>query len=289
MKLRHRKALVLCAIAITGIFCLSIVPSLQSAESGEDLLKRFKIFKPKEPLIPENIKISPDFRPGKGPAIGTVQKIQGTAYVIHLNERTAYTLKSNFLLYQNDTLITDERSRINAIMNDRSVLALAPEAKLVLTKAEYDPDRESRSTVMNLLWGSVRFIVQKVKGRPNYTVRTPTAVAGVRGTDFAVSVTSESEGMSALERFFAALSPVRVAHAQAGAGLFTTVLTGPGSTVGLTGAVGPTTVVLPNSVAGAAAGAAATPSAFVGAAAAGAALGNIGPGLATLAMPPEFE
>jgi len=201
MKFKNKKALVVCAVAIAGIFGLSVVQSLYSAESGKDLLKRFKVFTPKEPLIPKNVKISPDFRPGKGPSIGTVQKIQGTAYVIHLNERTAYTLKSNVLLYQNDTLITDERSRINAIMNDRSVLALAPEAKLVLTKSEYDPAKESRSTVMNLLWGSVRFIVQKVKSRPNYTVRTPTAVAGVRGTDFAVSVTSESEGMSGLIAF----------------------------------------------------------------------------------------
>jgi len=47
--------------------------------------------------------------------------------------------------------------------------------------------------------------------------------------------------------------------------------------------------MLPNSVAAAATGAAASPSAFVGVASAMATLDSIGPGLATLAMPPEFE
>jgi len=289
MTLRNRKALVVCALAVAGIFCLSVVPSLHSADTGKDLLKRFNVFKPPEPLIPENVKISPDFKPGEGPSIGTVQKIQGTAYVIHQNQMVAYTLKNNFLLYQNDTLVTGKRSRINAIMNDRSVLALAPHAKLVLTQIEYDPDTETRSTFMNLLWGSVRFIVQKVKGKPNFRVKTPTAVAGVRGTDFALSVTPISDEMSALERFLAAISPVREAHALVPGALITTALTGTGSTVGLTGAVGSTTIVGPASVAGAAGGAAAGGAAVVGATAAAGVLGSVGPGLATLAMPPEFD
>ncbi|CAB5084684.1 hypothetical protein D3OALGA1CA_1428 [Olavius algarvensis associated proteobacterium Delta 3] len=290
MNLRNRKALVVCALAVAGIFCLSVVPSLHSADPGKDLLKRFNVFKPKEPLIPENVKISPDFKPGTGPSIGTVQKIQGTAYVIHQNQMVAYTLKNNFLLYQNDTLVTGKRSRINAIMNDRSVLALAPHAKLVLTQIEYDPDTETRSTFMNLLWGSVRFIVQKVKGKPNFRVKTPTAVAGVRGTDFALSVTPISDKMSSLERFLAAINPVREAHAQViGIPLITTALTGTGSTVGLTGAVGGTAIVGPASVAGAVTGAAAGGATVVGATAAAGVLGSVGPGLATLAMPPEFD
>ena len=226
MRFRNRTALLICTLAVAGVFCLSVAPSLYSADYGKDLLKRFKVFKPKEPLIPENVKISPDFKRGRGPAIGTVQKIQGTAYVIHHKQKVAYTLKANFLLYENDTLITAERSRINAIMNDKSMLGLAPQAKLVMTKAEYNSKKDSRSTVMNLLWGSVRFIVQKVKARPNYTVRTPTAVAGVRGTDFAVCVTSAAEEMSALERFLAIINPVKDAHAQGAENLVTAALAG---------------------------------------------------------------
>jgi len=90
-------------------------------------------------------------------------------------------------------------------------------------------------------------------------------------------------------KILAWLSPVREAHALIGGALITTALTGTGSTVGLTGAVGGTTIIGPASVAGAVSGAAAGGAAVVGATAAAGVLGSVGPGLATLGMPPEFD
>ena len=176
-------------------------------------------------------------------------------------------------------------------MDDKSVLAMAPNAKLVIARLEYKPKENTRSTVMGLLWGSARFIVKKLSGKPSYQVRTETAVCGVRGTDFAVSIApvKESKKRSALDQFLAWLNPVREAHAVIPGVLITTALTGPGSTVGLTGAIGGTTVVGPASVAGTFSGMAAGGATFVGAGTAAGVLGSVGPGLATLAMPPGFE
>ena len=286
---KWKKGMKLGGVGLLAVCVLFAASGLYSADDGQRLLKRFGIFAPEVALLPSDVTVASYFAPGKGDPIGTVQKVQGTVYVIHENEKAAYPLKADHTLHAEDTLITAERSRLNAVMNDKSLIAMAPQAKLVLAKSEYDPDKNMRSSVMGLLWGSVRFLVKKISGEPNFEVRTPTAVCGVRGTDFAVSV-SPGEHVSALDRAVASLSMVRPAYAQAVPGaLTTTVVTGTDSTVSLAGTVGAPSMVGPTSVAAVTTGFASTPPFFVGAGAALGTLNAVGPGLATLAMPPWIE
>ncbi len=291
MKITRKKKLSFSVIVLLGTCLVFSLSTLYSADKGTQLLDNFKTYKPKVALMPPDVSIQTEFVGGLERRVGRVQKVQGKVYVIHKSDKRAYRLKTTHPLFEGDTLITGSRSRINAAMDDKSVLAMAPNAKLVISKLEYSPKKNTRSTVMGLFWGSARFIVKKLSGKPSYQVKTVTAVCGVRGTDFAVSVSPAPEGKksSALNQFLAWVNPVREAHAVAPGALITTVLTGPGSTLGLTGTIGGTTLVGEFSVAAVVEGAVASASTFVGSAAAGGALGAVGPGLATLSMPPEFE
>jgi len=281
------------SVSIITLLCIGLafgLTSLYSMDPGTKLLDNFKPIKPKVSLIPEDVKISTDFVGGLEKRVGRVQKVQGKVYVIHKGDKTAYRLKARHPIFEGDTIITSSRSRVNAAMKDRSVLAMAPNAKLVVSKLEYEPKTKTRSTKMGLLWGSVRFIVKKLSGKPDYQVHTETAVCGIRGTDFAVSVAPAPEEQSSLgHKILAWLNPVREAHALIGAPIITTAVTGAGSTVGLTGVVGTTTIIGPTSVAAAVTGAAAGGATIVGATAAAGVLGSVGPGLATLGMPPNFD
>jgi hypothetical protein len=286
---KWKKGMKLGGIGLLAVCVLFAASGLYSADEGQRLLQRFGIFEPEAPLLPSDVTVAKYFVPGRGAPIGTVQKVQGKVYVIHEKQKTAYPLKADHTLHVEDTLITGGRSRLNAVMNDKSMIAMAPQAKLVLAESEYDPDKNVRSSVMGLLWGSVRFLVKKISGEPNYVVKTPTAVCGVRGTDFAVSV-SPGAYVSALDRAVASLAMVRPAHAQAVPGaLTTTVVTGTDSTVSLAGTVGAPSMVGSTSVAAVTTGFASTPPFFVGASAALGVLNAVGPGLATLAMPPWME
>ena len=246
-------------LLILGIFLTTSISVLYSEDSGLKLIENFKPYEPDTPLIPENVEISTEFVVGIGEKIGQIQQVQGKAYVIHLGEKTAYQLQKNNPLIAYDTLITSSKSRLTAVMNDKSILALAPMAKLTIDKLEYSRTlfRTKRSTVMNLIWGSARFIVKKISGKSDFIVKTKTAVCGVRSTDFAVSVApvDEAKKVSALNRFLAFLSPVQNAHALSPGQTITTVVTGLGSSVGLTGDIGGTTIVGSASVAGAIGGA----------------------------------
>ncbi len=289
MKGLNKKKIGIGAVIIIGLFVGINVAVSADMDLGKKLLNNFKLFEPVEPLLPPDVKIEPKFVEGTEANVGHVQKTQGKVYVIHKDDSVAYRLKKNYSLFSGDTLITSKRARINAVMKDKSVFALSSSSKMVIDKSVYDPEKDTRTSIIGVLFGRVRFIVKKLTGKSRFTVKTQTAVCGVRGSDFAISVRPATEETSSIDNFFARFSLVRKAHAFIPGALITTALTGPGSTVGLTGVIGGTTIVGPASVAGVVTGAAASASFTVGSAAATAALGAVGPGLASMSMPPEFD
>ncbi len=86
-----------------------------------------------------------------------------------------------------DLVETAIDSRAKIVMSDRNVINVSPETKLKIEK--YENNGEDKNVEMNLLEGKVRNNVeQKYDGEKNkFIVKTPTAVAGVRGTQFFTS------------------------------------------------------------------------------------------------------
>ena len=160
-----------------------------------------------------------------GMAVGQVQQVQGTVFFIPKGGYGAYHLHRSapMPVHDGDTLITAKNSRVTLLMNDKSKLTLTPQSKMVIDKSLYDSAAGRRDTKLQLLIGRLRAVVAKITGDNSYSIQTPTATAGVRGTDFALAVGPN----------------------------MTAVLTGGGdSTVKLTSATGGSLTVGPLSVAG---------------------------------------
>ncbi len=277
---------------LVGFLILGVMsPWIDIGNTAENLLDTFqKEYKPPVPLLPPDVGVKPGFEAGEGVAVGNVQMVQGDVYVVHKSSRSAYQLKENLPLFAGDALIAGERSRLNAKLNDKSAFALAPNSKLVIDESVYDPSKDERSSLLSLFFGKARLIVSKIQGKSQYEVKTPTAVCGIRGSDFGLSVSPVEKKSSALKKNFASFLAVPNAYAQpAAAPLMTIVVTGPETTVGFAGAIGATQTVGPASACAAVAGASATTPVAVGAAAALGALNAVGPGLASLSMPPGYK
>lgn len=271
-------------------FLLTHISITQSGSIADKIKEQFKKeYKPESPLLPAGVTVKAEFEPGDGPAIGSAQMVQGEALVIHKGQSAAYKLKKGSPLFAGDTLITNERSRINAKMNDKSVIGLAPVSKLVLDKSVYDPQKDERSSFLSLLWGRARFIVSKITGKkPNYQVKTPTAVCGVRGTDFALAVTPAGEEFTASRKSSAPkVSLVSTAHAAAMVPV-TIIVVGPNGTVGMATSMGTVTVGELNA-AFAALGVAPGAPVSMPLSDVMAILNEVAPNLAALSMPPEFD
>jgi hypothetical protein len=162
----------------------------------------------------------------QGQAIGQVQQVQGTVLFIPKGGYAAYYLDKSapVAVHDGDTLITTKNSRVTLLMNDKSKLTLTPQSKMVIDQSLYDAAAGRRDTKLRLLLGRLRAVVAKITGDNNsYSIQTPTATAGVRGTDFALAVNPD----------------------------MTALLTGGGdSTVKLTSTAGKSLTVGPLSVAG---------------------------------------
>ena len=142
-------------------------------------------------LMPDNIIIEQQFIPGKGPPIGHVQFLQGISYVIHDQVLKAYIAKQNLPLYVNDTLIVMDKSRINLIFNDQSSITLGSHTKFSINRMVFNPDQKYRVAYSNLQIGKGRFRVKDYKDyqHASYRIKTPTAIVGVRGSDFIIRAT----------------------------------------------------------------------------------------------------
>jgi hypothetical protein len=92
-----------------------------------------------------------------------------------------------------DTVISADSSRAKIKMEDGNELNISPNSKIVIETYQYDVASNKKKVLLNILKGKVRattreenMYTDKAKdGQANtFQVRTKSAVAGVRGTDF---------------------------------------------------------------------------------------------------------
>ncbi len=143
-------------------------------------------------LLPKGLIMESKYAKGPGSPVGVVQLVKGNVIIIHANKKNyAYTAKKGLSLYKGDTIITLKRGRIRLKLKDKSLMTLASGTRLVINRSVYNPSQKRRSSFVGLSVGKVRFMIRKVVGykRSEFKVKTPTAILGVRGSDFIVKVT----------------------------------------------------------------------------------------------------
>jgi outer membrane immunogenic protein len=91
-------------------------------------------------------------------------------------------------LLQNQVISTATASQAKLQFNDRTELQIAPISSVKLDSFVYANSNGIKPIVFNATTGAFRFVSGIAH---NYTVRTPTATLGVRGTAFAVRVLSD--------------------------------------------------------------------------------------------------
>jgi hypothetical protein len=145
-------------------------------------------------LLPEGLVIEDTYQRGLGQPVGKFLLVQGDVVVIHGAESVGYRAYKGLPVYKMDTLISLERSRSLVEMNDRSRLTLASHTRITVNRSVYRKARRERSSFFSMALGKARFWVTKMveSRRSEFRVKTPTAVVGVRGSDFVVAASLET-------------------------------------------------------------------------------------------------
>ena len=111
--------------------------------------------------------------------VGKVLSVEGEAFVTHKFKKAPVVAGEP--VYARDKFQTKTGGRVVLDMNGASSITIGPDTRFNLTKT--DGDGKSKTKV-DLYSGSVKCKVAKLDNGQSFTVKTPSAVAGVRGTEF---------------------------------------------------------------------------------------------------------
>ncbi len=119
---------------------------------------------------------------GLAKEIGKVVIAKGDSTIIH--QKIDNKAKIGGAVSEGDVIVTPLGAYLKVVMQDRNILVIPENSKLSID--EYVTAKDKKSVVMSVEYGSARHVLKQkyVKKNEKYEVRTPTTVAGVRGTDF---------------------------------------------------------------------------------------------------------
>lgn len=117
---------------------------------------------------------------------GVLRVVKGDVQI--KSSKTGQTVKARMgeKVFPKDTVITGAESRAKIVMVDNNEINVSPDSQIEIQNYEFDPAAGKKNVLLNVIYGKVRNKVeQKYDGKTSkFEIKTPTAVAGVRGTDF---------------------------------------------------------------------------------------------------------
>jgi hypothetical protein len=124
--------------------------------------------------------------------IGNVAALQGSVSMIRDIQRLK--VKSGMELEVEDKVITKEKSRLQAILNDNTIVTIGPNSIFVFDAYKFDGTNDSQ-VEMHIEHGFFRSITGQIgKLAPNrFNIKTASTTIGIRGTDFSANVSDKKE------------------------------------------------------------------------------------------------
>lgn len=126
---------------------------------------------------------------------GLFMVVKGDVKVAATGKAPPAAIKVGSKILPGETVISGPDSRAKIVMSDRNVINVSPSTTLKIEKYENDSKSGKKNVILNLDEGKARTNVeQKYDGdRNQFILKTPSAVAGVRGTEFVVSYSSATQ------------------------------------------------------------------------------------------------
>lgn len=125
---------------------------------------------------------------------GVMMVVKGDIKVTSAKDAKTEAAKIGKKVFAGDTIVAGADSRAKIVMSDKNILNISPDSKVIIEKYTSDAKSDAKNVEIKVEYGKVRAQVeQKYDGeKSKFNIKTPTAVAGVRGTDFVTSFNRET-------------------------------------------------------------------------------------------------
>lgn len=116
--------------------------------------------------------------------VGVVSDVENEVIIVTPSETKKCTI--GMFIPKGSRVITKDMSRVKIMMNDDSLLVIAPKTEFSIDDYFVDIEKKTRKSVLGIVRGKVMFYVNKVFSNPKskFEVKTKSSIAGVRGTKF---------------------------------------------------------------------------------------------------------
>lgn len=126
---------------------------------------------------------------------GVLKVVKGDVQITQASDGKTVAAKIGQKVFPKDTIVAGKDARAKIVMVDNNEINVSPDTKMVIQAYDYKPEEDKKNVLLNVMYGKVRNKVnQKYDGENKFQVKTPSAVAGVRGTDFMVGFTPPPSG-----------------------------------------------------------------------------------------------
>ena len=115
--------------------------------------------------------------------IGEVRQFKGK--VFRLSEKVRKQVAEGTQFYKDDSLVTEEKSIVKLVLVDDTVMTIGPNSEIKFEEFEFKSKTERR--IHSFVRGQITGLVKNKAADGDLQVKTPNAVMGVRGTQFAVN------------------------------------------------------------------------------------------------------
>lgn len=131
--------------------------------------------------------------------IGHVALLQGQVTAQRPGEVQPRSLQPGSPVFAEDTIQTQASAKVQMLLIDATELSLGERATMTLSQLVFAPERHTHRGVVSIAQGIFRAVTKTVLPQTRFEIRTGTAVAAVRGTQWLGEVTPESTAIVVIQ------------------------------------------------------------------------------------------
>ena len=124
--------------------------------------------------------------PATAEQIGTASTVTNS-----VTGTVAGTLRPGIGVHHREVITSEKGAEAQLIFRDETIFNVGSGASVMLDEFIYDPNRKTGNIVLDVTKGAFRFISGSAKPE-SYTIKTPVATIGVRGTVFTANILSDT-------------------------------------------------------------------------------------------------
>ena len=130
------------------------------------------------------------FLPSPDKRVGYIQAIVGSVVVIREKSDQAYFAAKGDAIFPQDAFVTLKNARCRIKFTTQDVVTMGANTRITVDELVDDRQAKAKKSLLSMLRGKAMFYVVRLfkYKRTQASVTTPTAVCGVRGTQFGVEI-----------------------------------------------------------------------------------------------------